>query len=157
MSPRSARTTGLQDELDRLLHAHEEPRHVGVRHRHGTPGRDLAPEGRDHAASTAEHVTETHGAVSLVLGGVRQQKLLADTLGRAHHARRTHRLVRRNEDEPLGVELRRRFKDVVHPEDVRRDRLDDVGLEDRDVLVRSGVKDDFGLPAREDLENGVSP
>ncbi len=48
------------------------------------------------------------------------------------------------------------FKDVLRAEDVRRHRLDNVGLENRHVLMRGCVEDDLGLPAREHLEHGVS-
>ena len=146
----------LQHELHRLVHAHEEPRHAGVRDGDRTTGRDLARERRDDAAAAPEHVAEPHRAEPGALGRTGEDDLLARPLRRAHHARGPHRLVGRDEHEPLDVDGDRGVDHVAGADDVRGDGLARVVLEQGHVLVRRGVEHDVGPVPAEHVEDHVA-
>ncbi len=76
---------------------------------------------------------------------------LAERLGLSHHVPRVHRLVRGDEDEPLGSELDRDVRDDAGDERVVPDGLGGIRLDERDVLVRGRVKHDCGPVLLEDL------
>ena len=137
---------GLQDQLDRLLHAHEEPGHVGIGDGHRSTGGDLALEGRDDAAPAAQHVPEPHRAVGQAGRRPLDQQLLTQPLGGPHDAGRPDRLVGRDQHEALGARGGRGIENVASAQDVDGDPLDDVGLEDGDMFEGGGVENHLGSP-----------
>ena len=80
----------------------------------------------------------------------RLREHLGDSLGGAHHAGRIDRLVGRDEHEPIDAELLDGSQEVRCAEDIGLHRLRGPLLEDRHVLVRSGVEHDLGLHLLED-------
>ena len=117
----------------------------GVGDRDRAARRDLPGERRDDAAPAARARCRTAPSRNaLPCGRVREHDLLADPLRRAHHARRAHGLVGRDEDEPLDPDADRGVDDVAGADDVGGDRLARVVLEQRHVLVRGGVEHDVG-------------
>ena len=140
------------------MDAHEEPRHAGVGDRDRPAGGDLAHEGGDDAAAAAEDVAEADGAADGVVGRLRQHDLLAEALRRAHHVDRPHRLVGGDEHEALDARALGGPHDGAGAEDVRRDRLARVVLEEGDVLVGRGVEHDLRPVAVEQVveERGVA-
>ena len=143
----------LQDQLDRLLDAHEVARHGRVGDGHRSARRDLREERRHDRAAAAEHVAEAHRAEHGVASGQPADDLLRHPLGSAHHARRMHGLVGRDHHEPLGAHERRGLDHVRRAEHVRLERLLRVLLQDRHVLVGRRVEDDLGPMLQEHLEH----
>ena len=103
-----------------------------------------------------EHVAEADGTERSTVRSTVEQEALAHPLRRTHHARGPDRLVGRYEDEALRSDLSRGIEHVPRAQHVCRDRLNDVGLEDRDVLVGGRVEHDIGLPARERVHHGLA-
>ena len=101
---------GADDQLDRLGDRHEVAGHALVGDGHRAAALDLAAEDRHDAARGAEHVAEAHRRVAGVgearRGGL--QRELGERLRGAHHGRRRHRLVGRDEHEALHARARRR-------------------------------------------------
>ena len=65
---------------------------------------------------------------------------LGNPFGGAHHAGGTHRLVRRDQHEMLGVVIHCTADHVLSPEHVVRYRIGYVVFHQRHVLVRCGVE-----------------
>jgi hypothetical protein len=76
---------------------------------------------------------------------------LAQRLRLSHHRLRVDGFVGRDEDEALDPELGRELDEHTRADDVVAHRLERVGLEHRDVLVRRGVEDDRRLVLLEHL------
>src|SRR5215203_3182049 len=89
----------LQYELHRLGNRHEVATHLGVCDRDWTARRDLPHERRHDAASTPQHVAESHrderlpGAV-----GDTTHDLFGNSFRRAHDARGAYRFIGRDQD-----------------------------------------------------------
>ncbi len=142
---------GLQHEAHGLGDRHEVARHLGVGHGDRTAFDDLAEEGRDDAAATAQHVAESHGRErQRVLFADRQHGELRGALARAHDATGVGRFVGGDVDEGATV-IGRYLREGPGAEQVGLHGFGRVRLEDRDVLVGRGVKDHVGLVAVEDL------
>ena len=132
----------LQHQLHRLRNGHEVAAHLGVGHRDRAAAPDLPQERRHHAAAAAEHVAEPHRDEVPPAGlGDLLHDLLGDPLGGAHDVGRAHGLVGRDEHEVLDPELGGELRDVPGAEHVVGDRLADVALHQRHVLVGRGVED----------------
>src|SRR5690606_10053187 len=145
---------GLQDELGGLRDGHEVPDHVGVRHGDGPAGCDLALEDGYHAAAAAQHVAEADRHELLVRAGAPGRVLhqvLDEPLGGAHDRGGVHRLVRRDVHEVGDAVLERELDEVAAADYVVEDRLFRVLLHERHVLVSSGMEDDVGAVAVEDV------
>ena len=142
---------GLQHELHRLRDGHEVAAHLGVGDRHRAAALDLPQERRHHAAPAAEHVAEPHRHEVPPAGlGDLLDDLLRDPLGRAHDVGGAHGLVGGDEHQVLRPVLRGQLRDVPGAEHVVGDRLADVVLHQRDVLVGRRVEDGVGTVALED-------
>ena len=150
----AADRAGLHDERHRLRDGHEVARHLRMGHRDGAALLDLAPEDRDHAARGVEDVAEANGdeaRVDVRAVAVGLDDPLAQRLRLAEEVLRVRGLVRRDEHEPLCPVFDRDIRHDSGRERVVADRLERVGLQEGDVLVRSGVEDDARLVALEDL------
>ena len=117
-----------------------------MRDRDRTAVLDLAQERRHHAAAAAQHIAEPHRDEVPI---VRARRVLDDALGdalrRAHHVRRAHRLVRRDQHEVLRAAGDRGVDDVARALHVVRDRFADVFFHQRHMFVRRGVEDRIWL------------
>ena len=143
----------LQDQPGRLGDQHEVARRLRVGDGQLPRGHQLLAEDRDHAPHAAEDVAEPDGDEHrrpLPVGDVVDDQL-RQPLRRPHHVRRAHRLVRRDENEPLHPELRGRLRHDARPQHVRLHRLHGVDLHHRHVLVRRRVEDDRGTMRADDL------
>ena len=141
---------GVQHELHRLGNQHEVAAHLRVGDGDRAALLDLLEEPRHHAAVAAEHVAEAHDRERRAAAhGLRLDDQLGDALGRAHDARRVHRLVGRDQDEALDAVRVGRLGQQPRAAHVVLHRLARVLLHQRHVLVRGGVEDDLRPVLRE--------
>src|SRR5581483_4615919 len=143
--PGAADRARLDDQRDRLGDRHEVARHLRVGDADRAAALDLAAEDRDHAPRRAEDVAEPDGDEAgrdVPARAVGLDDPLAERLRLAHHRLRVDCLVGRDEDEPLDAELDRDLGHHLRRERVVANRLERVGLHQRDVLVGGGVEDD---------------
>jgi hypothetical protein len=132
---------GLEHQSHRLGDGHEVTRGLGVGHRERAAALELALEQRHDRALAAEHVAEAHRAVaSLAAPRSRLHEPFAHALGRAHHARRPHRLVGRHQHEVLDPVPAGRVDQQPRAHHVVEHGLARRVLEQRHVLVRGRVQ-----------------
>ena len=136
---------GLEHELHRLVHAHEEPRHARVRDRDRAAGGDLPCERRDDAAPAAQHVAEPDRAET---PAVRASS--ASTICSPTHFDAPITLTGRT---ALSVEMNTKRSTPTQaaasttlrvPTTLVTTASHGMVLEQRHVLVRGGVEDDLG-------------
>ena len=127
-------------------------RHAGIGDGDRPAAANLLLEDGHHGAFRSEDVAEADGSESRRgdLGeGV--DVSLGQVLGGAHDARGVDRLVGGDEDEIADAEFRGQVGQALRAADVVLDRLADIGLHQRDVLVGGGVEDDLRLVFLEEL------
>src|SRR4051812_32187321 len=146
------------DELHRLRDRHEVAGHPLVGERDGAAERDLAAEDRHDRARRAEHVAEADRRELRVRPplGRRLDGVLGERLRGAHHRRRLHRLVGRDQHDPPAARLAGDARHEPGRERVVAHGLDRVELHERDVLVRGRVEDDRRAVLREDLPHALA-
>ncbi len=139
-------TARFDHEVHGFGNRHEVARDIRMRDAHRSTLFDLMLEGRNHASAASEHVAEAndHELPTRRCGGGPNDGL-RQTLGRTHHARRRHGLVRGHEHQPLRPGLSRDAHDIPGAHDVVRDGLLRVVLHERQVLVRGRVEHDRWL------------
>ena len=138
-----------EDQVDGVVEAQQEPRHVRRRDRDRPTAPDLVVEQRDHRSPRCQHVPVAHADEPCV--GHAHVRLdehpLLDRLGHAHHVHRLARLVRGHRDDGLDRDamVLDGTDDVLGSLDVGLDRLVREVLARGHLLHRGGVEDDVGI------------
>jgi hypothetical protein len=126
-----------------------------VCHRQVLATQELAAERLHDAALTLQDVPEAHAREARRFrdrADVAQEQL-ADALGRTHHVGRPDGLVGRDVYDAAHTGIRCSLEDVERAADVIVERLDGVGLHERNVLVSGHMEDEVGLGALHDLRD----
>ena len=134
---------GEQDQVDGLLKAHDEPRHLWLRQCNGVPLPDLVDPQRNHGPAGAHHIAVTRAANLRIAGkpALRHRDLLLDGLGDAHRIDRVRRLVRGEADHALHARVDGRIQHIVRANDIGIHGLHREELATRDLLQRRRVED----------------
>src|SRR5690606_33070269 len=144
----------LHDQLGGFGNGHEIAPHVGMGDQDRAPRPDLPEERRDHAAAAAQHIAEAYRyEVAPVLDGGLLHYELGHALGKPAAATGTYGVVGGDADEVLRSGLDRGADDVEGAEHIVEDRLADVGLHQRHMLVCGGVEDGARLVGPDDLRD----
>jgi hypothetical protein len=154
----ASKSAGLKNQLHRFGNRHEVAARIsGCVTVTGPPARIC----RRNVGTTDPRLPRTFSEshrhkIPVMLRRGMLNDLLGNSLRRAHHARRAHSLVGRNQDEMLDIRLDCCINNVARSCDVVSHRLEHVVFHQRNVLVRSGVEDSVWTMLLENVEDAVA-
>jgi hypothetical protein len=95
---------------------------------------------RHHASVASQHVAEANRNIPAARGLESANHQFRHALGRPHNVRGANGLIGRDHHELRNAMRSRRFHHVQRAENIVLDRLEDVPLHQRDMLVSRCVK-----------------